>query len=278
MMTGPSTTESIKLDDATTQQEKGKNGNQDEESDDEVKLMLFEGSTHRLLFLDNIGDYKVTIWDKCLALLVITIQVFIYSVLAYLAQKEYDEKNGNHNVPLVVHHRNCIATNWTLTDFVKNSEQISDFDDLMDALQCDNPSEGVDSYLPIIAGSLVLVCALMRDFFESLALFKCRDCKAKVAAVLIFLEGAVAIGVGTFTGGITSDMQVYGSLESFLFIAGIVFVHDIDEQFGHWKSIQQRLGQTKYKYFEAQFWGVCALIVAGMFGGFYRIFNLKYDG
>ncbi len=234
--------------------------------DDDVKQSLFEGSTHRFLFLDTIkgtdggGEYKVGRWNKFVALAVIALQLYSYTQILFLISDFVDcnkdsapsRQNASDRLPI------SIAPSMSPESEDENGMFVCEFESLIDFAK-------KSFYIP---GFLLLLCFLSQDLFEGVVLFQCRGCMTRVTALLIFLEAVFAIVtafMGTFLGFTNGQL---GVLDSFLLIVGIIFVHDVDEQIGYWKNVQRRLGE-KFPYSEAIVWSLYLLlagfIIAGIF-------------
>ena len=122
---------------------------------------------------------------------------------------------------------------------------------------------------------LMLWAFLLPDLFEGFVLFKCRGWAGKMVGMLVYLECFFAIFAGVTAGGGYRDGG-FGFLDTILFIVGIVFVHDLDEKFEHWRGILRQVKQ-RYRCLECRFWTVCW--VAGTifgFGASYSLFPLYF--
>ena len=138
---------------------------------------------------------------------------------------------------------------------------------LLASLKCEEPREpdpifgGSDDWTSIIVLFLTVVMLwafLMPDLFQGFVLFKCRGWAGKMVSMLVYLELFFANFAG-WTAFQAYDEGGFGFLDTILFIVGIVFVHDLDEKFEHWRGILRQLKQT-YRCLEFQFWTVSLVI------------------
>lgn len=259
----------------------------EELSDDDVKQLLFEGSTHQFLFLDRIQnpddgtDYTVGRWNKFIGLVVIILQLYSYVQVLVLIS-DYVECNPGKDldsdlsdmvmdpVSAPVAGPGSNAKNPTNlptmapTMLPTRSSTFQQLGSMVCEVQDPLAFAKKSYYIPAF---LLLLCFLSQDLFGAVVLFRCRGCMAKVTSILIFLEAAFAIIVA-FVGTVLGfPNERLGVLDTFLLIVGVIFVHEVDEQIGYWKVIQRKLG-GKFPYSETIVWTVFLVlggfIIAGL--------------
>ncbi len=266
-------------------------------SDEDVKQMLFAGSTHRLLFLDTILDpsgrgldYKVSCWDRFLAIGVIVFQCLAYVILALAVMGQSLENGASSDWrPLEIQTKYCQDPNYPYNDpnFLGYYNTLSEAVDLnssnlLASLKCEEPleadpvfgdSDGWAVYLIIPLAVCMLWAFLLPDLFEGFVLFKCRGWAGKIISMLVYLELFLAICAG-WTGLLGYYTGAFGFLDTILFIVGIVFVHDLDEKFEHWRGILRQVKQ-RYRCLECQFWTLSLVTYFILFyGSLYSSFSL----
>jgi len=230
-------------------------------SDEDVKQMLFAGSTHRLLFLDTIPDpsgrgldYKVGCWDRFLAIGIIVFQCLAYMILVLSVMGEIPENEYSSDWrTLEIQTKYCYDPNHAYYNYYNTLSEAVDLNsnNLLASLKCEHAFERDPIFGYNLVGVVVFVLALfmlwaflMPDLFEGFVLFKCRGWTGKMISMLVYLELFLAAFAG-FSGGLGYAEGGIGFLDTVLFIVGIVFVHDLDEKFEHWRGI---LRQVKRRY------------------------------
>ena len=255
-------------------------------SDEDVKQMLFVESTHRLLFLDTIRDpsgrgldYKVGCWDRFLAIGIIAFQCGAYVILALNVMGETLQNGYASDFrPLEIQTKYCHDPNdvydlWT-TFYTNLSEAVDlNSSNLLASLKCEEHREpdpifgdtadgwtadGWKARLVFWIVYIMLWAFLLPDLFEGFVLFKCRGWAGKMVSMLVSLELSLAT-YAAFTAFIGYGGGAFGFLDTILFVVGIVFVHDLDEKFEHWRGILRQLKQS-YRCLEFQFWTVSLVI------------------
>ncbi len=225
-------------------------------SSQEAKQILFKGSTHRFLYLNTIKEdekeYRVGYWDKFIAVGVLAIQFYSYVILLWMVNT-----SDIGSIPLEINQWFC-SDNERLIDS-RDVDELLTHESLLQNLECGSTlSNDGEAYYAFLPGIILLLCFLSQDIFESLVLFQCRGCKAKITAVVIFLEAIFAIYVA-IEGTYQAASGAFDKLDTFFLIVGAIFVHDVDEQIGYWKAVERRLGRT-FKCQEIQLWFLVLLI------------------
>jgi len=248
------------------------------DNDYAVKSFLFEDSSHRLLFMDAVHIcrgryYKVTCWDRIYAIIILGVQFMSYYFLAMLiiSQGEIARKgweNPTLEIPSQFCYRcpdyfNCSSAGdaylASITDRFYNdlSESPITVNDLLGLLQCSDPDELLSAsheyrlyYLHYSIGLLLLVGFLLPDFLGAYVLFKCKGWRTKLASLIMTAKAFVAISVSMLGVFLVAEI---GYFESFFFIVGTYFIHELDEKSGLFRSVLHRFNR-RYCCLEVQFW------------------------
>lgn len=181
----------------------------DEERDEKLKEVTFAVSTHRLFFMKEVKlptgeSHAVNPHDKILSFFVIAFQYACYGVLFHLIrhipQQDYEQ-------------------GWVREDPLSNVV-----------------SESKNAHVvSLVSSFLLLECFLLPNMAAAWSLVRCgwaSGCNyAIVIGILVYLEACWALAVATACSfaWLRGDRGLK-SLDMFLFVVGVVFVHDVDEK------------------------------------------------
>lgn len=249
-------------------------GEDDSREEIDMKRHLFTTSTHRFLFMDTIEcsdgtTYKVGLNHKIIAALVILFQAFAYFFFAYLTARDYKlgrqegecpgiqvidpgvcydtEEHGSY-LKAVLHggaYPN-LAQAPNATEFLRRAD-----------FKCVDPTDLYYKEEPLIGlilgptACMTLAFFILPDLYEAfLLMMKCRGCRDRFVGILLFSMAVLATVVGTI--GFTNAVFTRAS-DTFLLIVGLLFVHEIDAQFGYLQELIERTREKEYFRVSFQF-------------------------
>lgn len=249
------------------------------DADKYVKSQLFVGSTHRYLFMDAITNddgtsYEVTCNGRLLAVAVLLFQLVTYATIALMGFNEGKTIRKSWDHPTVeIAAKYCydtekygVGVNAIHEAFIKYDgynnlmEGSVTADTIVEMLECSSPIDRFDPkryeerylfYLRSGVATILLLSFLIGDIFESFTLWRCKGWRAKTVSAVILFEAAVALSVAFMGVDLVEEL---GMLSSFLLFVGLIFVHDVDEQFGRLQDLIQRLKHNYCRLFELKFW------------------------
>ena len=134
-------------------------------------------------------------------------------------------------------------------------------DDLLGLLQCSQSDDdemlegqGFNTYwlyyLQYYVGLALLMGFLLPDFLGAYVLLKCKGWRTKLTSLIIATKAFVAVSVSLVGGFLVEEI---GYFESFFFIVGTYFIHELDEKSGRFRNILHQVNQS-YCWIELQFW------------------------
>jgi len=260
----------------------GNNYDDDDDDDDEVdvKRYLFTNSTHRYLFMNTIErpdgtNYKVGWNHKILAFLVVLFQSFAYLVFGYLTARDYQSGKEEWMNPTIqlVDPTLCYDTDeypddpiWAHYHASASDNAYSNLGQAINAseclplemIKCSDPTDLFNDQEDVNIGFLVgptacwtLAFFLLPDLYESFILIvKCKHWRDKLVGTLFLSKAVLATVVGSI--GFTNAFFTRAS-DTFLLIVGLIFVHEVDEQFGYMEEIIERTREKQYFRVTLQF-------------------------
>ena len=243
-------------------------------TDEGIKKELFVNSTHQFLFKDKIElpdgrePYKVDSSKRFTAVWVIFLQFYTYVMLVVAVDQERTTNGyGSSTVDLMIESKYCHDPNalfrpWNYYDNLTDGEVSND--NFLDLLKCsklnyNTETQEVKKAFIIIQAYLLVSIFLLSDFFEVFVLVRCSDWRAKATSVLVFLKGLSAYFVAYY--GVYRNGNAFSTLDTFLFIVGIVFVQDLDDKVGYMYDVCRRLDFPCNNYWKSKKCWSCDLEV-----------------
>lgn len=180
-----------------------------ESRDEKLKEVTFADSTHRLFFMKEVKlpageSHTVNYHGKILSFVVIAFQYACYGVLFHLIRyiPQQDDEHGWYR-----------ENTYSFEFEEKNSAH----------------------YVSLVFSFLLLECFLLPNMAAAWFLVRCgwaSGCNyAMVTGILVYLEACWALAVATACSFAWLKLdRGLKSLDMFLFVVGVVFVHDVDQK------------------------------------------------
>jgi len=178
--------------------------------------------------------------------------------------------------PIEIQAKYCPDPNYANYDTLSEAVVLNS-SNLLASLKCEQPREldpifwGESTVVVLVLAFFMLNAFLLPDLFEGFVLFKCRGWAGKMTSMLVYFELCLAFFAGNTAWLIGYYQGAFGFLETILFVVGIVFVHDLDEKFEHWRGILRQV-QQRHRCLEFQFWTL--FLVTFFIFGYCSLFSI----